>query len=60
MPLLAIAAFILGIIAAILKLVGKDGGAIQWMLIIGLILVAASVIWGYGWTRWGSRSGPAA
>lgn len=58
--MLAILAFIVFVIAAILKLVGKDTNALQWLLIIGGALVSAAVAWGWGWPRWGSRSGPAA
>jgi hypothetical protein len=56
MPLLAVAAFALGVVAAILKLVGKDAGALQWMLIIGLICVSAAVVWGWGRPWWSERN----
>jgi hypothetical protein len=55
--LLAILAFIVFVIAAILKLVGKDVGAIQWLLIIGGLLVSAAVAWGWGRPWWDGRNG---
>lgn len=58
--MLAILAFIVFVIAAILKLVGKDTNALQWLLIIGGLLVSAAVAWGWGAPWWRGRSGPPA
>lgn len=60
MPLLAIAAFIVFVIAGLFKLVGHDTQVIQWLLIIGGLLVSAAVAWGWGAPWWRGRSGPAA
>jgi hypothetical protein len=49
--MLAILAFAAFVIAAILKLAGHDAGAVQWLLVIGGLLVAAEVAW--GWNRGG-------
>jgi hypothetical protein len=56
--MLAILAFLAFVIAAILKLVGKDAGAIQWLIIIGGLLVSAAVAWGWGRPWWNGRTGP--
>lgn len=59
--MLAAIAFLLGLIALILKVVGTHGSWIQWMLIIGLMLVSAAVAWDWGRPWWtGRRQPPAA
>ena len=50
-PMLAIVAFVCGVVAAILKLTGQHLDAVTWLLIIGLIAVSAEVLW--GWHRGG-------
>ena len=57
MPLLFVAGLIVGVIAAIIKFVGKDTSAIQWLLIIGLILVASAGAWWTGRPWWDGRNG---
>jgi len=50
---------ILLIIAAFLKATAKDPSVMTWLIIVGAILVAVDVIW--GWRRAGAgyyRSGP--
>lgn len=42
---LAVVAFVLFVIAGILKLVGKHSDWIQWLLIIGGMLVSANCAW---------------
>jgi hypothetical protein len=44
-------AFILGVVAAILKLTSHGGDAVLWCVIIGLIAVSVEVVW--GWHRGG-------
>ena len=49
--MLAIIGVILLAIAAILKLVGQHLDWVEWLIIIGAILIGADVIW--GWRRAG-------
>jgi hypothetical protein len=49
--MLAVLAFVAFAITGILKLIGKDPDAQVWLLIIGGLLVAAEVAW--GWNRGG-------
>jgi hypothetical protein len=49
--MLAAIGAVLGVIAAILKLVDKYPGAILWLIIIAVILVCVDVAW--GWNRGG-------
>lgn len=56
MPFLFAAAFIVGVIAAIIKFVGKDTDAIQWLLIVGLLLVSAAGAWYVGRPWWNGRT----
>jgi hypothetical protein len=53
----AVIAFICGVVAAILHLVGKHGDIQAWLIIIGLIAVSAEVVW--GWHRAGYYRGAA-
>lgn len=46
--MLAVLAFVVFIIAAILKLVAKHADWIIWLIIIGGILISAHGIWGWG------------
>ena len=52
--MLAIIAFVLAVIAAILDLANKHTNDITWLLIAGVGLVAAEVAW--GWNRGGRYS----
>jgi hypothetical protein len=54
---LAVLGFVLAVVGIILKLVGKHGNWIDWLLLISVALVAAEVAW--GWHRGGyyRRSG---
>jgi hypothetical protein len=57
LPLAALA-FIAFFIAGILKLVKQDAGAIQWLLIIGGLLVSAAFFaWGRGRAWMNGRAG---
>jgi|HubBroStandDraft_3_1064219.scaffolds.fasta_scaffold330202_2 hypothetical protein len=49
--MLAVAGAVLGIIAAILKLVNQHENWIIWLLIVAVILVCVDVAW--GWRRGG-------
>jgi hypothetical protein len=49
--MLAVIGFILAIIGIILKLVDKHGDWIIWLLLIGLALACAELVW--GWHRGG-------
>jgi hypothetical protein len=49
--MLAVVAFICGVVAAILKLTGHSPDTVDWLIIIGLIAVSAEVAW--GWHRGG-------
>jgi hypothetical protein len=42
--MLAILAFLAGFLALILKITGSHGSWLQWLLIVGLMLVSAAVI----------------
>ena len=50
--MLAIVGVILLIIAAILKLVSQHLDWVEWLIIIGAILIGVDVIW--GWRRVGT------
>jgi hypothetical protein len=55
--MLAIVGVILEVIAAVLKLVGKHGDWVIWLIILGAILIGCEVAW--GWRRSGYYRGPA-
>lgn len=57
--MLAVAAFVAFVVAAVLKLVGSHTDVIQWLLIIGGLLVSAAVAWGWGRPLYDSRRGAA-
>jgi hypothetical protein len=54
--MLAVLAFIVFVIAGILKLVGKHADWLAWLLIIGGLLVSAAVAWGWAGPRYYNRS----
>lgn len=58
--MLAVAAFIVFIIAALFKLVGSHTDVLQWLIIISGLLVSADVAWGWGgpWLASRRRQGP--
>jgi hypothetical protein len=56
--MLAVAAFIVFVIAALFKLVGSHTDILQWLIIIGGLLISAWGAWGWGRPWWTSRSGP--
>ena len=54
--MLAILALIVFIVAGILKLVGKHGDWLLWMVILGGILISAHGIWGWAGPRYWNRT----
>jgi hypothetical protein len=55
--MLALLAFILFLIAAILRLVGTHASMVIWLIIIGGACVSAAVAWGWAGPRYVHRSG---
>ena len=54
--MLAVLAFIVFVIAAILKLVGKHADWLIWLLIVGGALISAHGIWGWAGPRYYNRT----
>jgi hypothetical protein len=57
--MLAVAALIVFVIAAVLKLAGSHTNILQWLIIIGGILISAHAIWGWGSGRYWGPGRPA-
>lgn len=56
-PLAALVA-VLAAAGIIIKFVGKDTGVIQWILLVGLGLLAVAVAFGRDWAWWPRRGAP--
>jgi hypothetical protein len=56
-PVLAILGFIVVVIAAILKVTGKHGSFVLWLIILAVALVAAGSAWDWYGRRGVTRTG---
>jgi hypothetical protein len=57
--MLAVAGFVLAVIAAALELTKQHLGAVTWLLIIAVALACAESAWGWNrGGRYGRRGGP--
>lgn len=54
---LAVISFAVFVVAGLFKLTSQHESTIQWLLIIGGLVISAAVIWGSGRPWWSGRSG---
>lgn len=57
--MLAVLAFVVGVIAALLQFLGGHTHVVIWLLIIAVLMVSAEVAWGVHRAGWYRRVPPA-